>query len=66
MTVGRIVHYHEDADNVSPAIVVKVWSETLVNLQVFTDDGAGSTTHRTSVAEGSEPGCWSWPVKPGD
>jgi hypothetical protein len=41
VTVGRIVHYVlKDGPNKGtcrPAIVVRVWSDTCVNLQVFTD-----------------------------
>lgn len=70
-TVGRIVDFHvEDrhggAPQVRPAMVVRVWDGGLVNLQVFTDgenDGLGNVVHRTSVAEGTDVGQWSWPAR---
>jgi hypothetical protein len=56
-TIGRIVWYYPDAQDVQqggftagqeqPGIVCRVWGDTCVNLQVVTQDG-GSTA-RTSV-----------------
>ena len=71
--VGRIVHYRvpnwdsegrhnglEEGD-VLPAMIVRVWSGNCVNLKVFLD-GEGSVW-RTSVSQGSHPGCRDWPQK---
>lgn len=76
-TVGRIVHYvlpdQHVRGTIRPAMIVRVWSATMVNLQVFTDGtndrlDAGSTVApvwRTSVSEDPEgkPGTWHWPER---
>lgn len=76
-TPGRIVFYVLDQGRnigeVRPAIIVKVWSDDLVQLQVFTDntndglpDGlAQGTVWRTSVrySETAEPSTWHWPPR---
>jgi hypothetical protein len=40
-SIGRIVHFVQSSPDSElvhiPAVIVKVWSETCVNLQVFTD-----------------------------
>lgn len=36
-TLGRIVHYRAANGTVRPAIIVQVWNDTCVDLQVFTD-----------------------------
>ena len=70
-TIGRIVHYVLDdvMDEHRPAIIVNVWGDTVVNLQVFTD-GQNDTQDRTfwksSVdydEEFKEPGTWHWPER---
>lgn len=73
-SVGRIVHYrvpeHDaelrhnnvEAGELLPAIIVRVWNPTMVQLQVFVDGPCGSKW-RTSVAHGDGPGQWHWPVK---
>lgn len=57
-TVGRIVMYvlsendqltHECGTNVLPAMIVKVWSDTCVNLKVF--NNGPNDFWRTSVVE---------------
>ena len=72
--LGRIVHYilpdgHHIGDH-RPAIITRVWSDTCVNLTVFTDsenDGfpPNGLIHRTSVsfheAVRHEFGSWHWP-----
>ena len=74
-TVGRIVHFHfHDRQGnfvTRPAMIVKVYSQEQVNLQVFTDgdaDGADCGTglwHRTQVIRHEQPraGFWSWPPR---
>jgi hypothetical protein len=75
-TVGRIVCYTlEDGPNagkVRPAVIVKVWSDTCVNLRVFLDGTNDSpdgwslfNEWKTSVLEG-QPGenfRWFWPPR---
>lgn len=75
-SVGRIVHYvlpdGRNRGTHRPALIVAVWSETIVNLQVFTDgpnDGNDYVTGqvwRTSVrfAEEGDFGTWHWPERP--
>lgn len=72
-TIGRIVHFivpglkGKDAER--PAIIVRVWSETCVNLHVFAD---GANDHESALADGGwktsvclddkkNPGTWHWP-----
>lgn len=43
-----------------PAIVVAVWSESTVNLQVIVDGNIG-TMWKTSIVNGDGPGQWNWP-----
>ena len=73
-TVGRVVHYHHTKDGTTvttlAAIVVKVFSDTCVNLQVlndgYTDDLGGNVALRTSVTQAGEYGApygWSWPPR---
>lgn len=45
-TIGRVVHYNQNGLTMA-AIVVRVWSESLVNLAVF--DGNGIPFSRTVV-----------------
>lgn len=76
--VSRIVNYiiasGPAAGQVRPAVIVRVWDdkpteESLVNLQVFTDDsndGLDRITWRTSVHQdktGKTPGTWHEPVR---
>jgi hypothetical protein len=44
-----------------PAVVVHVWSETCVNLKVFTD--GPDDIWVTSVTEGTGMRQWSWPER---
>jgi hypothetical protein len=73
-SVGRIVHFHHAASDGSgavtlAAIVVKVFTDDCVNLQVLNDgytqlDTQGSgVVLRTSVARGDGPYQWSWPPR---
>lgn len=70
-TTGRIVNFRmtEDLKNrvngnkqdVLPAIIVAVWSDTVVNLKVITD--GINDLWVTSVPYGDAQYNWSWPVK---
>jgi hypothetical protein len=78
-SIGRIVHYVMGADDKArhrcahrPAIVTRVWSDTCVNLQVFTDGindcdegspGANGVLWKTSASldESMAEGSWHWP-----
>lgn len=73
-TLGRLVIYRttdeqrqkmHDMENCNvqeelPAIVVAVWGESLVNLNVQLD-GEGALWV-TSAEQGDAPGEWRWPV----
>lgn len=72
-TVGRIVHFYPASEDcitgyngaeVLPAIIVRVWSDSCVNLKVLTD--GPYDVWKTSVikrAEGSDMKyTWDWPV----
>ncbi|MEU9050213.1 hypothetical protein AB0D37_07370 [Streptomyces sp. NPDC048384] len=58
---GTIAHVGNDvaAGQVFPALVVRVWSGDLVNLQVSLD--GNDTYWATSRAEGEDTGQWAWP-----
>lgn len=67
-SIGRIVHYFVNRavkdGQPYPAIITHVFSETCVNLFVFSDatypfDGQ----LRSSVVRGDGPGCWDWPPR---
>lgn len=72
-TIGRVVIYNtteedkasarKNFDNVVqqlPAIIVNVWSDTCINVRVFSD--GGSMLWKTSINQGDQPGQWNWPV----
>lgn len=67
--LGRIVIYHfhdsELKDNnqgsKAPAMIVRVWSDDIVNLRVLNDGVA--VEWKTSVVKGEGPGEWSWPER---
>jgi hypothetical protein len=67
--IGRIVHFRVPEDTkpkvnfaeTLPAIVVRVWSNGVVNLKVITD--GPSDLWITSVLQGDKEGQWTWPVK---
>lgn len=68
--IGQIVLYHvssTDAQELTynhtegedlPAIVVRVWSDTCVNLKIFAD--GPNDVWRTSVVLGDQPSEWSY------
>lgn len=72
-TVGRIVLFDPSPDDREarangigdgeklPAVIVRVWSETCVNLRVLND--GESVLHRTSVTFGSGAYTWNWPER---
>lgn len=76
-TVGRIVNYVlEEGPNtgeIRPAIIVKVWSDDMVQLQVFVDNTndriqqglATGLIWKTSVrySEAADLRSWHWPVR---
>ena len=85
-TIGRIVHYiqeqppqYQSAEGPKklvhlPAIIVAVWDDTCVNLQVFTDgsnselDGTNFqrvkwVTSSTLDETASQPRTWHWPER---
>jgi hypothetical protein len=79
-TIGRIVHFvqkkpagYGDALVHLPAIIVAVWGDTCVNLQVFTD-GTNSDAYETNLVkwvtsvtldetETPQPRTWHWPER---
>lgn len=79
ITEGRIVRYvlpdGPHAGDARPAMVVRVWSPTCVNLQVFLDgvnDFEGDpdvapnlrwVTSATLDPSAKEPGSWHWPPR---
>ncbi len=68
-SVGRVVHYHVgefDSEELRhnhaedlPAVIVRVWTDTCVNLKVLTDGPID--VWKTSIVLGDAPGQWSWP-----
>lgn len=83
-TVGRVVHMyvgdsvHDGSPILRPALVVRAWGPSCVNLQVFldgtNDDHVGRLTGEskrsdsgvvwcTSVARGLGVGQWRWPAR---
>lgn len=71
-SIGRIVHYVSQFNgNHVAAIVVRVWSDTCVNLRVFYDgtndapDGESEWHTSRTLDESADPqkGTWHWPEK---
>jgi hypothetical protein len=67
-TIGRIVIYkysencsHQNGSDECPAMIVRVWSDTTVNLKLIEDGPINSW--KTSVIQGDGKGNWQWPVK---
>ena len=62
-SVGRIVHFlhasGEGPTGCQAAIVTAVWSDTMVNLAVFSANGGASNP--SSVGLGDELRTWHWP-----
>lgn len=66
-SIGRIVHFRSLQNDVCPAIITRVFTDTMVNLTIFPDNAM--PVARTSVpfdADFKAPvtamGSWSWPV----
>ena len=68
-TIGRIVIFNVPEDmkpkvnfaEKLPAIVVRVWSNGILNLKVFGD--SPDVIWVTSVSQGDGPNQWNWPEK---
>ncbi|SDM77645.1 hypothetical protein [Streptomyces wuyuanensis] len=60
--IGHVGNHAEEGD-IYPAVVVRVWEESTitVNLQVFLD--GNDAFWATSRAEGTEAGTWAWPER---
>lgn len=58
--ICRMVIYHTEGGDY-PAVITKVHSDTLVNLNIFHD--TGGLVVRTSIALGAGIGQWSWPPR---
>jgi hypothetical protein len=49
---------------VLPAVIVRVWSDTCVNLKVLTDGPVDGWKTSVNIAdENNKEGFWSWPVR---
>ena len=67
-TIGRVVIFNVPEDmkpkvnfaDQLPAIIVRVWTEGVVNLKIITD--GFEDIWQTSVAKGSDVNQWQWPV----
>lgn len=69
-SVGRVVRYKvhsgdeeklkQNAPSTLPAIIVKVYNDKCVNLQIF-PDGPGHSAFKSSVLLGDDEGNWNWP-----
>lgn len=65
-TVGRVVHYREDADaEPLAAVVAAVGEDGTVSLGVFTVNGTVQGVREVAHEDDAEPGAcrWSWPPK---
>jgi len=65
-TVGRVVHYRENADaEPLAAVVAAVGEDGTVSLGVFTVNGSVQGAREVLHEDDAEPGAcrWSWPPK---
>jgi len=64
-SVGRIVHYFPQPDSEpAAAIITRVWSDTCVNLHVFSDGCDQPNEDLTSISLAQDPDrpcVWKWP-----
>jgi hypothetical protein len=58
---GSVTGRYNNIPESLPAIIVNVWSDICVNLQVFID-GHTSMIWKTSINQGDGLGQWNWPV----
>lgn len=58
---GRVVFFNDEEGEQYPAIITKVWSDTLVNLNVFAD--TKGVLIKTSVPQGATGSTWQWPSR---
>lgn len=68
VTIGRIVWFvpasADSAERDWPAIVIRVWSPTCVNLRVFRDDGGQELVSSVPYDEtGRNNYAWRWPER---
>jgi hypothetical protein len=59
-TIGRIVHIRI-SDVLQPAIVVKVWNDTCLNVVSWNE--GGTQTFHSSTIQGDSNGQWRWPAR---
>lgn len=59
-SIGRIVHYHSTIGPAA-AIVIYVYGDETVALQVFLPDG--SLRQARHIEQGTELGQWDWPPR---
>lgn len=71
-TVGRIVEFvltdKYGVNQIRPAIIVRVWNDDMVQLQVFTDGTNDGPEYATGIywatsvhrSENKEPRTWDW------
>lgn len=72
-SIGRTVHFVLDSGpnkgEDRPAVIVRVWTDELVNLQVITDgpnDGLDAIVWKTSIQfseDTSKTPTWHWPER---
>lgn len=62
-SIGRIVHYNDGYGNSWPAVVIKVHSDTKVDLGTFTKTYSMSTDVEMYDGEGSKAQTWNWPER---
>lgn len=62
MKFNVLNHQSQNRQTELPAIIVAVWSETTINVQVMLD-GQGGTWWKTSIQQGDGEGQWNWPQK---
>jgi hypothetical protein len=69
-SIGRIVLYITPDGEIRPAIIVRVWSDTCVNVKVFEDpaneceiEGHHCSSVTYSEAEYAMPRSWHWPPR---
>lgn len=66
-TIGRIVIFNDGqtASQEFPAVIMRVHSDTVINVEIFRDDG-GQRIFRSVPQQGTAPGnmpTWSWPTR---